>query len=196
MGRAATLGVLVEERADSNTALVEACLRGDQDAWAALVDKYKRLIFSIPIRQGFSREDAADVFQTVCVDLVRDLPRLREPEALPQWLIRTTLHTCGRHRLRQQRAAAANAAASELATAVEDVPDALVRQLERDQALRDAIRTLPPRCRLMVEMLFFETPPVPYAEVAVRLGLATGSVGFIRGRCLERLRAALRRAGL
>ena len=34
-------------------------------------------------------------------------------------------------------------------------------------------------------MLFFETPARPYQEVARRLGLAAGSIGFIRGRCLD-----------
>jgi DNA-directed RNA polymerase specialized sigma24 family protein len=43
----------------------------------------------------------------------------------------------------------------------------------------------------LVQLLFFEQPPLPYAEVARRMGLATGSIGFIRGRCLEKLRKAL-----
>jgi len=47
-----------------------------------------------------------------------------------------------------------------------------------------------------VEMLFFETPPRAYRDVAASLGLAEGSIGFIRGRCLTRLRVSLRRAGL
>jgi hypothetical protein len=43
--------------------------------------------------------------------------------------------------------------------------------------------------------LFFEQPPLPYTEVARRLGLATGSIGFIRGRCLDRLRKLLVESG-
>ena len=59
--------------------------------------------------------------------------------------------------------------------------------------LREALSELPPRCRELIRMLFFETPPVPYEEVARNLGLATGSVGFIRMRCLKRLRKRLER---
>ena len=55
----------------------------------------------------------------------------------------------------------------------------------------NVVAKLPPRHRELVQLLFFEQPPLPYAEVARRLGLATGSIGFIRGRCLERLRKAL-----
>ena len=69
--------------------LVRECCKGNQDAWSALIDKYKNLIFSIPIKFGLSREDSADVFQVVCVELLAGLPKLREPKALPKWLMQT-----------------------------------------------------------------------------------------------------------
>ena len=61
--------------------------------------------------------------------------------------------------------------------------------------VREAIDALPPRCREMIELLFFEQPPLPYAEVARRLNLAPGSIGFIRGRCLKRLKQILEERG-
>ena len=70
--------------------LVRECIRGDEEAWAALLDKYKNLIFSIPSKQGMSRDAAADVFQRVCLLLLSELPHLRKAEALPMWLIRVT----------------------------------------------------------------------------------------------------------
>ena len=42
-------------------------MHGSDEAWAALLDKYKNLIYSIPIKRGFAREDAAEVFQRVCL---------------------------------------------------------------------------------------------------------------------------------
>jgi DNA-directed RNA polymerase specialized sigma24 family protein len=47
----------------------------------------------------------------------------------------------------------------------------------------------------MVQLLFYQDPPVPYAEVARQMGLAEGSIGFIRGRCLEKLRTFLEQKG-
>jgi hypothetical protein len=44
-------------------------------------------------------------------------------------------------------------------------------------------------------MLFFENPARPYQQVARSLGLATGSIAFIRGRCLTRLRRQLEKMG-
>ena len=55
------------ELAWPDTRLVRECRNGNEEAWAALLDKYKNLIFSIPIKRGLPREEAADVFQRVCV---------------------------------------------------------------------------------------------------------------------------------
>ena len=43
--------------------LVRACLEGDDRAWNALIDKYKRLIYSIALKYHATPDDAADVFQ-------------------------------------------------------------------------------------------------------------------------------------
>jgi hypothetical protein len=47
----------------------------------------------------------------------------------------------------------------------------------------------------MINLLFFENPPLAYHQVAQKLKLATGSIGFIRGRCLKKLRKALEERG-
>lgn len=184
-----------QQGARSDRELVAACLSGEEDAWGALVDRYSRLIFSIPLRQGLGREEAADIFQAVCLDLIVELPRLRDPQALPAWLIRTTARKAAKWRHRNQRYVADEGAGTE-AAASEEPPDALIEHCQRSQALRDGIASLPERCRVMVQMLFFETPARPYREVAEALGVATGSIGFMRGQCLDRLRSVLRKAGL
>ncbi len=71
------------------------------------------------------------------------------------------------------------------------LPEQMFVQLEQEQLLREVVAEMPERCERMIRMLFYETPPRPYDEIAGELGLATGSVGFIRGRCLARLRKQL-----
>src|SRR5205814_3450043 len=75
------------------------------------------------------------------------------------------------------------------------LPPEIAAELEREQLVREAIVRLPPRCQEMMRLLFWEHPPLSYAEVARRLGLATGSIGFIRGRCLLRLQKELEELG-
>ena len=174
------------------------CLRGDEEAWAALVEKYKNLIYSIPVKQGFSPQDAADVFQRVCLLLLAELPRLRQPKALPAWLIRVTSRECSRWRQQERRFVQGEPGDDEwpAAEGTAEHPEQLMADVIDEQRLREAISSLSPRCQRLIEMLFFETPTRPYSEVATSLGLATGSVGFIRGRCLERLRRQLETLGL
>jgi DNA-directed RNA polymerase specialized sigma24 family protein len=47
----------------------------------------------------------------------------------------------------------------------------------------------------MVRLLFFEIPPRPYENVAEELGMATGSIGAIRARCLASLKKQLKKRG-
>jgi RNA polymerase sigma factor (sigma-70 family) len=178
--------------------LVRECLRGSEDAWAALLEKYKNLIYSIPVRQGIPRDDAADIFQRVCLLLLAELPQLRQPEALPMWLIRVTSRECLRWRRQEQPYAAREPGEAEMALARDAplLPEEMLAQVKEEQMLREAVLALPVRCRQLINMLFFEAPARPYREVAASLGLAEGSIGFIRGRCLTRLRRQLAKMGL
>jgi len=180
----------------SDERLVRECCKGDPAAWSALIDKYKNLIFSIPIKFGLSREDAGDIFQAVCVDLLAGLPQLREPKALPKWLMQTSFHQCLRWKKDRLNLLDDAQEAEQLPEpGTDDLPTTMMEQLEREQCLREAIVSLPARCNQMVRMLFFETPPRPYEEIARELNLATGSIGFIRGRCLKKLRLVLQERG-
>jgi len=178
--------------------LVRECLEGREEAWSELLDRYKRLIFSIPLKYGLSCDEATDIFQDVCVELVAALGELREPRALPKWLAQVTAHKCARFKQVATRQSAATFENETLDTIADgaDLTEHVLLEVEREQALRDAVTMLPPRCRQLIRALFFETPVRPYREIARRLNLACGSIGFIRGRCLSRLRSELRKNGL
>ena len=181
----------------SDDRLVAECLQGNEQAWSVLVDKYKNLIFSIPIKLGMY-DDAADIFQGVCLDLLSDLPRLREPRALPKWLMQTCYHKCLHYRRRAERyvpRTEEDGDTQHTNASPATLPDDMLAQLEKEQMVRDAISELSPRCERMIRMLFFETPSRPYQEIANDLGIATGSIGFIRGRCLEKLKKQLEKMG-
>jgi RNA polymerase sigma factor (sigma-70 family) len=182
----------VDPAREDDSALVKRCLDGDQRAWADLLERYKRLIFSVPLRHGLTRDEAGDVFQSVCLDLFVSLAHLRAVEALPKWLMEASYHRTLYHQ-RQRRQMDGDLSEEQADTAA--MPDALVHDVERAQLVREAVARLPERCAELVHLLFFTMPAQPYAKIARKLSLATGSIGFIRGRCLERLRCELEKAG-
>jgi RNA polymerase sigma factor (sigma-70 family) len=142
------------------------------------------------------KPDAADIFQAVCVELLTGLPKLREPKALPKWLMQTSYHQCLRwKKLQLDLLDDTQGAESETQASTEELPEEILYQVQREQSVRDALSALPMRCNRMVAMLFFEDPPRPYDEVAKELQLATGSIGFTRSRCLKKLKQLLQEKG-
>ncbi len=175
-------------------ALVEECLLGSEEAWSELIDKYKNLIFSIPIKYGLSYDDAAEIFQSVSFALLRDLAGLREPQALPAWLIKMTARKCVRLK-REKQVYSETKAEEDRMVETGDLPDKLLQDLERENILRETLSEMSPECRRLIDLLFFADPPMRYEEAAQALGLAKGSMGATRMRCLEKLRHFLEKRG-
>lgn len=179
----------------NDTLLVKECLTGNEEAWSLLIDKYKALIYSIPVKYGLSPQEAADVFQATCTELLVRLPELREPRALPKWLMQVAHHECYRSKRQSRRVVSRDSDEDLPEPTIPAVAEELVQQTQEEQMLREAMAVLTPQCRRLVELLFYEVPARPYAEVAKELGLAVGSIGFTRQRCIERLRRQLEDLG-
>lgn len=180
----------------SDEDLVAGCLAGEQRAWTALVAKYKNLVYSVPMKYRMTQEDAADIFQAVWLELYNELPRLRQAGAVRSWLMTVASNQCYHWKKKQQKQGETSGSEIDL----ESLPDQAGtprwhEEMEREQTLREAIQRLPARCQTMVRLLFFSDPPLPYSAVARQLGLAEGSIGFIRGRCLQKLRRHLEELG-
>jgi RNA polymerase sigma factor (sigma-70 family) len=155
----------------------------------ALVERYAPLIWSICRRHRLDGADADDVALSVWLHLVDHLRNLRDPAALPGWLVTTARRECARV-LRAARNAlpagymldAQPLPAEETFTGEQELLAA-----ERHAALRQAFRELPPECQRLIALLAAD-PPVPYAEISARLGIPIGSIGPTRRRCLDKLR--------
>ncbi|RME54198.1 MAG: sigma-70 family RNA polymerase sigma factor, partial [Caldilineae bacterium] len=69
--------------------LVRRCLNGDGSAWTKLVERYARLVHSVPVRHGLTPMEVDDVGQEVFLALARNLHQIENPEALAAWLTTT-----------------------------------------------------------------------------------------------------------
>ena len=178
--------------------LIADCLSGEQASWEALIFRYRRLIYSIPLKLALSPEDAADIFQAVCVKLYERLPTLRDHDRLSSWLITIATRECWRISARNRRDASAGFVAQDDSHALDNIPaTALLADderelLERQQVVRQSVERLPERCRDLLTMLFFQPDELSYADVARRMDMPVPSVGPTRARCLEKLKRLLR----
>jgi len=178
--------------------LIQSCLNGDAEAWEGLINRYKRLIYSIPHKYYLTPEEAADVFQSVCLILLRGLEDLRDQSKLGPWLIKTTMRECWRLRAKA-RGEGVEGGEEEInlpeIPSPAMLPDEVVVMLERQQLVRQGLSRLPERCRRLLTMLFYEKEDWTYEQISRELGIPVSSIGPIRGRCLQRLKKILEELG-
>ena len=85
--------------ANSDQQLIRSCREGNPSAWQRLLNKYERLVYSIPLRYGLSHDDAADITQTTFTILIQSLGSLPESSRLSSWLATVARrHTAARLR--------------------------------------------------------------------------------------------------
>lgn len=161
--------------------LLDRCRNGDATAWDRLVDRYERLVFSVALRNGLDREDAADVTQTTFMALLDSIGRLHRDERLSSWLMTVSRRQAWRLRRKQDHEQRPGSAV-ELA-----MPDP-TEEWARVAAVHDGLRRLAAPCRALLLALYFDPATPSYAEVARKLGRAIGGIGPMRARCLDRLR--------
>jgi RNA polymerase sigma factor (sigma-70 family) len=168
----------------TDAALLSRCAHGDAAAWDTLVARYERLVFSVALRNGLSREDAAEVMQTTFIALLQSIDKLREEDRLSYWLMTVARRQAWRLRGRQDRQ---QPWTDELNGGGEEP----MRDWERVAVLHDGLAQLGTPCNDLLFALYFDPASPSYAQIATRLGRAIGGLGPLRARCLEKLRSIL-----
>ncbi len=67
------------------------------------------------------------------------------------------------------------------------LPEEELGRLEEQHLVRRAFEALPPRCRALLDLLYYAADAPSYEAVGQRLRMPVGSIGPTRARCLEKL---------
>jgi RNA polymerase sigma factor (sigma-70 family) len=188
------------DRTDAG-ALVQAATDGDAAAWKALVEGLSPLVWSVVRAHRLSDADAHEVYQTAWFRFAQHLGRIREPGKAGAWLASTARHECLKVIRSSQRLTLTDDPqlldrVSEDGTPEQSLLDSeeAAAQSERVRRLWQEFEELGERCRQLLRVLM-ATPPPSYQDVSAALGIALGSIGPLRQRCLRRLRARLEARG-
>ena len=183
--------------------LVEACRNSQPGAWEALVRRFEKLVYTVARRGGLNSEESADVFQAVFMRLHKRIETLEQPERIRAWLVTTarreTLRLLGERRRNPARGGTADRADEYSGSEIEPVdpdplPDQVLEELQLRHRVRVSLELLDEPCGTLLTLLYCGDTAVPYAEVAVRLGVPIGSIGPTRARCLAKLRKMMESA--
>jgi RNA polymerase sigma factor (sigma-70 family) len=182
-----------EQMQPSDEKLVLACRRSEAAAWGLLVNRYQRLIYTIPRRAGLDEDQAAEVFQCTFAKLWGHLDEIEHPECIRAWLVTTARREM--LRLIRQQSIEPSLSSLEAVLGNEPLPDEALERLEDQHLIRTALAAMDERCRHLLTLLFYHPDRPPYAEIAAALDMPEGSLGPTRARCLQKLRRLLEVSG-
>ena len=178
----------LRERLDD---VVAAARRGERWAWDALVARYRPLVRAVASRHRLGGGDVEDVDQTVWLRLVENVDRIREPRALPKWLMTTADNECRRLARRGRRVVLTDPLDEPVPPGEVEQPgppDTELLRRELAETVRRGLAELPPAQQRLLALLSGERR-LSYREISAVLAIPVGSIGPTRARGLARLAA-------
>lgn len=165
--------------------LVEACLAGDERAWEILIQRYSRLIYTVPLRFGLPQTVADEIFQETCITLLEKLHTIQNPSRLSAWLV-TVSRRCCIQRWRGKKPPE-TVDIMDIDHPTEDKVEEKMVRVEQQYLVHEAIKNLNERCQRLLTMLFLDESSPSYEDISNELGISLGSIGPNRARCLKKL---------
>ena len=153
---------------DVSPEILEACRRGDREAFRVLYDAYKDRVYSIAFYFFHANADlAVDVTQQVFVKLMRDMTGYRGDAAFSTWLYRLAVNACLDASRRRRHDASAEPSAVLEQIASPGSHEDLVADAEAASSVQQAVAALPPKLRAAILLRYFEE--LSYADMATAL---------------------------
>lgn len=188
-------------RSITDVELVVRTLRGSEEAFRCLVERYERPVFSLVVRMVKDRELAEDLAQESFIKAFRALSSYDHRRKFSSWLFKiahnATIDHLRRSRLETQPLESSGAERTPLLDQLED-PTALSPEVTAESAdlgrdLDRAIAGLRPEYREVIELRFRQG--LSYQEIAEITDTAMGTVKTNIHRARKELAAALTALG-
>jgi RNA polymerase sigma-70 factor (ECF subfamily) len=155
--------------AATDTDLITRFRSGDPQAFADLVARHERRVYNLAYRMLGRAEDARDATQDAFVSCYRNLARFRGDAAFGTWLHRIAVNAC--YDVLRKRPP--DPVELTEATAVADPGDVAERAVAALDVQR-ALLAVPPEFR--AALIMHDIQGLPYEDIAVALGVPTGTV--------------------
>jgi RNA polymerase sigma-70 factor, ECF subfamily len=166
--------------------LLDRCRRGDPEAFAELVDRTYRQVFTLAFRLVGDRHEAEDVAQESYLRVHRSLGSFRGDSSFRTWLLRIVANTAMTHLRRRGRFGDLADEADEIVRLAD--PSSREGELDADE-LREALASLPDAQRVV--LLMKDAYGFSCREIAAEMGITEGAVKVRLHRARRRLKDAL-----
>ncbi len=171
--------------------VIEACQRGDYDAFRLLFETYKDRVYSIALRYSGDEAAAMDIAQETFLKLLSSIQSFRGDSSLETWLYRIVVNRCLDHQRSSRK----------LMPFIQDFLDAGENQLKKllraevENDVQGIVGKLPADQRIVIVLRY--TEGLSYEEIAAILNCSKGTVASRLNRAhsvLERRLSHLRGA--
>jgi len=155
---------------------INLIINGDTNAFTALVDRYKDLVYTLTLRMLKNREEAEEVSQDTFVKAYKSINRFKGDSKFSTWIYRIAYNT-SLDRLKKNRKHFNDVAIDEFTEHQVKTIDNALSQLEneeRNQAIQKCLAQLPRDDAFMLTLYYFEDQSLD--EIAKVIGLTPNNV--------------------
>ena len=186
--------------------LLDACRRGDSEAWDVLFDKYYGIVarFVFQLSAEFNHEDTEEICQETFLSVVRSLGSFQAKSSFQTWLLRIAANKAMDYRHKTNAAKRGGKAIHVSLDGARDRddssidppssrpgPDALLLNAETCQLVRQSLDQLGEMCREIIELRYYGD--LSYDEIAAELRMNPKTVSSRLSKCLDQLGAIAKR---
>ena len=179
--------------------VIEACQRGDEDAFRVLFETHKDRVYSIALRYSGNSATAMDIAQDTFVKLLSNIQQFRGDSSFESWLYRLVVNMClDYHRKSRRLLPMLDGALEGVLDSFRSPNESALHDLLRDEQterVQQVVAQLPEEQRMAVVLRY--TEGLSYEEIADVLGCRRGTVASRLNRAhksLERRLSHLRKA--
>jgi RNA polymerase sigma-70 factor (ECF subfamily) len=168
-------------KATRDLEIIELALKGEEKAYAELLDRYQDSIYFLLLKKIGNENDAEDLMMETFAKAFNNLSQYTPVYAFSTWLFRIAINNCidfvRKKKIRPQSYDSGvdfhdpdnpNFTSSNLS------PEDLVIKEQKAAELRDMIKTLKPRYARLIELRYYQE--FSYEEIAEEMQLPLGTV--------------------
>jgi RNA polymerase sigma-70 factor (ECF subfamily) len=159
---------------DNDRELIEACQRGEQDAFALLFEANREKVYSIALRYSGDPSTAMDIAQGTFLKLLSHIGQFRSDANFDTWLYRLVVNSCLDYHRRRRKLTPILEGIWDAMFAVRDTVLHDLLRAERLEAVQDVVGTLPPEQRIVIILRYMEE--LSYEQIAEVVGCSIGTV--------------------
>jgi len=171
---------------------INLVMKGDTNAFAVLVDRYKDMVFTLSLKMLKGREEAEEVSQDTFLKIYKSLNKFNGESKLSTWIYKVAFNTC-LDRLKKNKRLQPFAGLDEFtepeALSLMNVLDS-IEDKERKQMIQDCMHLLPGEDSFLLTLYYFEEQSLE--EIAKIIGITPNNVKIRLYRSRKKLASLLK----